>query len=80
MRAVAGRGIRVHAFGVKSDGLKLFGDVIASADSMAWSYVARKRPIRMAGHTHVNCGNCYEWALTWRARMLSQLPCTFAAG
>jgi len=65
---VAALGIRVHAFGVKSDGLRLFGDRIASADSMAWSFVARRRKIQMpecVGGKHKNCANCLAWALEW---------------
>lgn len=65
IRAVADLGIRVHAFGVKVDGLRLFGDRIASADSMTWSFVARRRKIRMDGCAHRTCANCLRWALEW---------------
>lgn len=65
VRAVADLGIRVHAFGVKVDGLRLFGDRIASADSMAWSFIARRRRIQMPGCTHRTCANCVRWALEW---------------
>lgn len=69
IRTVAAMGIRVHAFGVKVDGLRLYGDVIASADSMAWSYVARKRKIRLQGCHHPRkaktCSSCITWALEW---------------
>lgn len=66
VRAVADLGIRVHAFGVKADGLRLFGDCLASADSMAWSFVARRRKVRLDGCTHKTCANCLRWALEWR--------------
>ena len=69
MRAVAAIGVRVHAFGVKVDGLRLYGDIIASADSMAWSFVARRRGILLdacRGTGHRNCANCMRWALEWR--------------
>ena len=71
IRAVSLQRIRIHAFGVKSDGLKLFGDWISSADSMAWSFVARRRPVLMDGCVgHKNCANCIRWALEWhRTRM-----------
>ncbi len=32
----------LHGFGLKADGLALFGEQLASADSMAWSYGARR--------------------------------------
>lgn len=74
---VAKMGIRVHAFGVKSDGLKLFGDHIASADSMAWSFVARRRKILLngcRGGKHKNCANCMRWALEWHRTRIRKLP------
>lgn len=67
IRAIALQRVRIHAFGVKADGLRQFGDFIASADSMAWSFVARRRAVRMDGCTsHKNCANCLAWALEWR--------------
>jgi hypothetical protein len=35
--------LRLHGFGVKVAGLEMFRDVLASSDSMAWSYEARRR-------------------------------------
>ncbi len=40
--ALARRGLRLHGFGVKTGGLHLYGHQLASADSMAWSYTARR--------------------------------------
>lgn len=72
IRAVSLHRIRIHAFGVKSDGLRKFGDWISSADSMAWSYVARRRPVLMDGCVgHKNCANCLRWALEWRRSRIS---------
>jgi hypothetical protein len=48
VETIANAGIRLHGFGVKSDGLALIHDRILSADSMAWSYVARKRGFKGA--------------------------------
>ena len=74
MRAVAARGIRVHAFGVKRDGLHLFGSEIASSDSMAWSFVARRRKIRLPRCEHKNtCQNCYRFAMHWYWDLLAKL-------
>lgn len=77
--AIATEGIRIHAFGVKTDGLALFGDHVVSSDSMAWSYAARKRPIlldeckipRPGRKGHQNCANCFTWAMKWRNEVLS---------
>lgn len=71
VRAIALQRIRIHAFGVKSDGIKMYGDWIASADSMAWSYTARRNPVLMDGCVgHKNCANCIRWALEWRSRIV----------
>lgn len=76
MSAIAARGIRIHAFGVKRDGLALFGDRIASSDSMAWSFVARRRRIRLDGCTHANCANCFRFAMQWCSTLVSGLRST----
>lgn len=62
-------GLRLHGFGVKTEGLRRFGPALASADSMAWSYNARRHP-PMPGHGHASCANCLEWALRWRLGVL----------
>lgn len=65
-------GLRLHAFGVKLDGLSVYGDCLRSADSMAWSYRARHdRPL--PGCTHKSCANCLRYALRWRARIMEGL-------
>jgi hypothetical protein len=66
INAIADRGIKIHAFGVKIDGLKLFAHRIASADSMAWSLHAWKQRLLLPGcTTHQNCANCIRWATQW---------------
>jgi hypothetical protein len=61
--------LKLHGFGLKRQGLRQCGQHLVSADSMAWSYTARReRPL--PGHTHKNCANCLEYALLWR----DQLP------
>lgn len=58
-------GLRLHGFGLKLTGLRLAREHLASADSTAWSFNARKnRPL--PGHTHKSCANCIEYALEWR--------------
>ncbi|MBQ1048482.1 hypothetical protein KBX50_08395 [Micromonospora sp. C51] len=70
------RGLRMHGFGVKADGLRLYGHMLVSADSMAWSRVARsdRDDIRLPGCEHKgNCNNCLRWALVWRELVLQAL-------
>lgn len=62
-------GVRLHTFGVKITGLARFADAVASADSMAWSYHARRVP-PLPGHTHQNCANCLPFAELWYHRVL----------
>jgi hypothetical protein len=65
-------GFRLHGFGVKTLGLKRYGPLLDSADSMAWSIDARWTD-PLPGHTHKNCANCPEYAAMWRARMLDRI-------
>jgi len=62
--------LKLHGFGFKITGLSACGDVLASADSMAWSVHARKRPPMFPDCTHSNCANCPKWAACWRERVL----------
>lgn len=81
LHSLAVEGLRLHAFGFKTAGLLANADVLASADSMAWSFGARRRP-PMPGHDqpgpgrragHKSCANCPEYALAWRKRLLASL-------
>lgn len=77
-RTLAAEGLRLHGFGVKLEGLARFADVLASSDSLAWSFAARNDeplpghdrpgPGRRTGH--INCANCAEYALIWRERVV----------
>ncbi len=74
--------LKVHGFGVKGGGVAYLGD-LASADSLAWSYEARRLqrpafldhdkpgPGRRKGHK--NCANCHVYALDWRARLFQRI-------
>lgn len=66
--ALAAEGIRLHGFGVKTLGLR-YARHLRSADSMAWSYNARRSPA-IPGHSHKSCANCITWALRWRDRVI----------
>lgn len=69
--AMENPGIRLHGFGVKTQGLGSYAKWLASADSTAWSLDATHNP-PLPGHTHQHCGNCLTWALRWRANMLGR--------
>ncbi|HEX7995564.1 MAG TPA: hypothetical protein VF506_16690 [Streptosporangiaceae bacterium] len=69
---LAGAGLAVHAFGSKGDGAVAIAEYAASADSMAWSYRARREP-PLPGCTHKSCANCPRYALAWRNRLLKRI-------
>lgn len=71
--ALAARGLRLHGFGVKTGGLTRYGHLLASADSMAWSYNARRLPPLPECGGHKNCANCLTYATQWRTRLLAGL-------
>ncbi len=83
VRSLAGHGLRLHGFGVKTEGLTHYSHALASADSMAWSYQARREPPLLGCARHRNCANCLRYALAWRERVLrrctdaEQLPFDF---
>ena len=64
--------LRLHGFGVKLTGLESYGDALVSADSMAWSYSAR-RTHPLHGCTHKSCANCLRFALRWRDQVVTRL-------
>jgi hypothetical protein len=67
---IAATGIKLHGFGVKSAGLRKYGQHLTSADSMAWSY--RGRHIHPCPHTGVKtCANCRTHAMEWRTKALT---------
>lgn len=71
MRALHRVGVRPHGFGFKQGGLVNAGRYMESADSMAWSYAARVRPVRLEGCRHATCEYCPAWARLWRRRLLT---------
>jgi hypothetical protein len=77
---LAGEGLKLHGFGVKTTGLSKYGHLLTSADSMAWSLDARWEPGKWQeelGCTHRSCSTCPLYALKWRDLMLDkiQLKC-----
>jgi hypothetical protein len=71
MHTLASLRVRLHGFGVKKAGIESYGDYMASADSMAWSYRAR-RSWPLPGCTHKSCANCPRYALRWRDELLAR--------
>jgi hypothetical protein len=62
--------LRISRFGVKVQGLEKAASYLHSADSMAWSYGARKGKVKMpecvaAQKNHINCANCSVYAKHW---------------
>lgn len=72
IRELAGAGLRLHGFGFKMLGLLRVGDALASSDSLAWSFHARKRP-PLPGCVHRSCANCRRYALRWRDDLQGRL-------
>ncbi|MGY4100506.1 deazapurine DNA modification protein DpdA family protein [Nocardia sp. R16R-3T] len=69
----------LHGFGVKTSGLTQYGDLLESADSMAWSFNARREQKPLPGCTgHKNCANCLTYACQWRLKVLTSLAHTSA--
>lgn len=77
----AGRGYKLHGFGVKVEALPVIGHLLTSADSYAWSERARKGHVMHDGCDHrsrttgepTDCRNCPRWAVAWRRRVLATL-------
>lgn len=71
---LTGGGISCHGYGVKRAGLRRYGRFLTSADSMAWSFRARRGQVRLDGCTHKgDCRNCPIFALQWREKVLETL-------
>jgi hypothetical protein len=78
LRKLHHRGIKTHALGFKRPGLIRAGAYIASADSMSWSFEARRRYKTEScgdpGAKHKHCGNCYAFARRWLLRLHQEVP------
>jgi hypothetical protein len=67
--------LRLHGFGVKAAGIQALGGLLASCDSMAWSFRAR-RAAPLPECLHRNCANCIRYALRWRDKILKMVSQT----
>lgn len=65
---------RLHGFGFKIGGLERYAPLLASADSLAWSYSARRRPpLPGCEARHINCANCSVYAYAWHAQHIAPI-------
>jgi hypothetical protein len=70
---------RLHGFGLKKLGLAKSAHLLSSADSLAWSFDARRKPALDGCLGHRNCANCPRFALAWREQILAAAATAEAA-
>jgi hypothetical protein len=70
---LAALGLNLHGFGVKTAAVEIVGNLLASADSEAWSYAARRRVVHCAHGLVRWAANCRGCAMDWRNRLLDGL-------
>jgi hypothetical protein len=75
LAALKDHGLRLHAFGLSFAGLKNVSSLISSADSMVWSFTARRRKLKhgTCRARHRICNNCLAYATAWRRQVLKRL-------
>ena len=77
--ALALQPLRLHAFGAKRDAIGLYGGLLESCDSMAWSYTGRRHPVSWCDKK--TCASCLHFALEWREKALSpERPTLWGSG
>ena len=65
------KGLKLHGFGVKKQGIESYGEYLLSCDSMAWSFGARYSPKGSNCTSKAkNCANCLHYALEWREKVI----------
>ena len=80
LSALASAGLTLHGFGFKLQGVFRAAPMLRSADSMAWSFDARRRaplpghdvPGPGRRHGHKSCANCAEFAIGWYRRVVAR--------
>ncbi|WP_327029725.1 hypothetical protein OG989_04165 [Micromonospora sp. NBC_01740] len=73
VEAFAARGVRLHAYGAKTRGLLMYGQLIASADSFSWSFGGRRRVGRCRHGVVKWEANCPVRAREWRDTVLANI-------
>jgi hypothetical protein len=79
-------GMRMHAFGLSINGLRLVAHLLHSSDSQAWSTTARtehlllpgcehlSKPDKVTGERHVtDCRNCFRYAVAYREEVMTAI-------
>lgn len=73
--------LKLHAFGLKSEGIPNVAPFLESSDSLAWSYAARRAPplpecreqMERTGKGHKNCANCWRYAERWLEKVEKEI-------
>lgn len=63
--------LKLHAYGVKGTVWARLHDVLASADSMAWSAAGRRERLPTCRHKAARCQNCWTYAMRWRRQTVN---------
>ncbi|GAB4590115.1 deazapurine DNA modification protein DpdA family protein [Nocardia sp. IFM 10818] len=76
--AVRARGVhRLHGYGIKIVGLRRYGHLLTSADSVSWSLHLRRKGRPVCGQPHPRgaktCTNCLPAALDWYHARIAEL-------
>lgn len=66
---LAGYGLQLHGFGVKTAGLRSYSMYLTSADSMSWSLQGRRTGPCIHGRANSEA-NCLSYALWWRQQVV----------
>jgi hypothetical protein len=66
--ALHAEGLALHGFGCKEGAIRRCGDMLVSADSLAWSKGGKERGT--CDHLASRCANHLHWALSWRDDVL----------
>jgi len=76
MKSLSKKGLKLHGFGVKTNGLKRYGKYLKSCDSLAWSFDARinnKKCDVCINKNIKNCANCLNFAIEWRSNLFNKI-------
>jgi len=74
LHQLARLGLRLHGFGIKSDGLVAAAPCLVSADSAAWSIRARFDPVAYGRNGRNDLETALRWSGVLAARILREHP------
>lgn len=70
IRSLKDDGLKLHGFGFSVAGLRFTSEDLASSDSMAWSFAARRSRETLGCTDHPgDCRNCMRYAEAWRGEV-----------